>query len=172
MPDSDLPDRDLPDRDTPEDAPPDEDFGILLLLAYQGFTRALHEDLAAHGLSDLRHNDGYVFRALANGPRRIIDLANGLDVSKQAASQIVTDMESRGLVSRSPDPDDARAWHVQLTDLGERALRTARSFHARYESDLQARLGPRSGAALRAGLQSIIDAEIDPAERASLIRLP
>lgn len=162
----------MTDRDTPDDLPPEEDFGILLLLAYQGFTRALHEDLAAHGLSDLRHNDGYVFRALADGPRRIIDLAQGLDVSKQAASQIVTDMESRGLVSRSPAPEDARAWHVQLTSLGEQALRTARAFHARYESDLRARLGPRSSAALRAGLRSIIDAEIEPADRASLIRLP
>ena len=160
-------------RRTPTtDDRPEEDFGILLLLAYQGFTRALHEDLAAHGLTDLRHNDGYVFRALAAGPRRIVDLANGLGVSKQAAAQIVSDMEARGLVTRGVDPDDARAQRVELSTLGARALRTARAFHERYESDLRDRLGPRNGAALRGGLTAIIDAELDEEDRSSLIRMP
>lgn len=156
----------------PGDDRPDEDFGILLLLAYQGFVRALHEDLTAHGVGDLRHNDGYVFRALAAGPRRTVDLAKGLGVSKQAAAQIVADMESRGLVTRTPDPADGRAQQVQLSRRGAEALRSARSFHHRYEAELGERLGPRRATALRSGLTAIIDAELTEDDRASLIRMP
>ena len=43
------------------------DLGILLLLAYQGFVRALHRELDAHRLGPLKASDGYVFRALAEG---------------------------------------------------------------------------------------------------------
>jgi len=148
------------------------DLGILLLLAYQGFVRALHRDLAEHGLGPLRASDGYVFRALAEGPRRIVDLAQGLDVSKQAASQTVADMASRKLVRRRPDPEDGRATLIELTERGRKALETARRFHASYEAELVDRLGVRRSAALRAGLESIVDAELAPDERDGLIRLP
>ena len=156
--------------DQPNEA--EDDFGILLLLAYQGFTRALHRDLEAHGLDEIHRSDGYVFRALADGPRRIVDLAAGLDVSKQAASQIVADMEARKLIRRSPDPLDGRASQVALTKRGRTALDAAHDFHRRFEDDLIERLGSRKAAAVRAGLQAIIDAEIDPDERAGLIRMP
>ncbi len=163
--------------DTPElagateaDAP--TDLGILLLLAYQSFVRALHRELESHDLGPLRASDGYVFRALAEGPRRIVDLAHGLDVSKQAASQTVADLEARRLVRRRPDPDDGRAALVELTARGRKVLATARRFHASYEDGLIERLGVRRSTALRQALESIVDAELSPEERASLIRLP
>jgi DNA-binding MarR family transcriptional regulator len=149
-----------------------EDLGVLLLLAYQGFVRALHEHLAARGFETLRPSDGYVFRALADEPRRIVDLAHGLAVSKQAASQIVADMESRGLVRRRADPQDGRASRVELSPRGRDALEEARRFHAAYEARLETRLGVGPAAALRAGLESVVDAEIPREERAGLIRLP
>ncbi len=148
------------------------DLGILLLLAYQGFVRALHRELDEHGLGPLKASDGYVFRALADGPRRIVDLAHGLDVSKQAASQIVADMETRTLVRRRPDPDDGRAALVELTGRGRTVLETARRFHTSYEDDLSARLGSRRAAALREALEWIVDEELTPDERASLVRMP
>jgi DNA-binding MarR family transcriptional regulator len=150
----------------------DDDLGILLLLAYQSFVRALHRDLAEHGIESLRPSDGYVFRALAEEPRRIVDLADGLEVTKQAASQIVADMESRELVRRRPDPTDGRASLVELTARGRRALATARRFHSRFEADLADQLGPRRAATLRSCLESIVAAELEPDERAGLIRLP
>ncbi len=148
------------------------DLGILLLLAYQAFVRALHRELAEHGLGPLKTSDGYVFRALAEGPRRIVDLAHGLDVSKQAASQIVADLETRTLVRRRPDPDDGRAALVELTRRGRTVLETARRFHTSFEDDLAERLGSRRAAALRESLESIVDTELNPDERASLIRMP
>ena len=117
------------------------DLGVLLLLAYQGFVRALHRELESHGLGPLRTSDGYVFRALAEGPRRIVDLAHGLGVSKQAASQTVADMEARTLVRRRADPADGRATRVELTARGRKVLDTARQFHTTYEDELVERLG-------------------------------
>ena len=160
------------DPSSAEGAAPTNDLGIVLLLAYQSFVRALHRDLRQHGFDSLRPTDGYVFRALADGPRRIVDLAHGLEVTKQAASQIVGDMEARELVRRRPDPTDGRAALVELTAAGRRAFDTARRFHASFEDDLARRLGPRRSTTLRAGLESIVDAELGPDERAGLIRLP
>jgi len=160
-------------EETPDETPAEsEDLGILLLLAYQGFVRALHDDLAAHGFEHLRASDGYVFRALAEEPRRIVELAHGLAVSKQAASQIVADMEARNLVRRRPDPQDGRAALVELSPRGRRALESARRFHTGFEAELVTRLGVRRAATLRAALESIVDAELTPEERPGLIRLP
>ncbi|MHB1138694.1 MAG: MarR family winged helix-turn-helix transcriptional regulator [Microthrixaceae bacterium] len=162
----------MADSDAPHDVDAPEDLGILLLLAYQGFVRALHRELEDHGLGPLRSSDGYVIRALAGGPRRVAELARGLAVTKQAASQTVADMEDRGLLRRRPDPSDGRAALVQLTARGRRVLDVARNFHASYEEDLAERLGPRRAAALRAGLESVVAAELTPEERVELIRLP
>jgi DNA-binding MarR family transcriptional regulator len=118
------------------------DLGILLALAYQRFVEELREALADAGVDALGRSDGYVFRALADRPCTVSELAGRLEISKQGAAQIVDDMERRGLVVRRPDPDDRRARLVSLTDEGTRALREARAFHRAFERRLVAELGP------------------------------
>ena len=73
---------------------------------------------------------------------------------------------------RRPDPDDGRAALVELTRRGRSVLETARRFHTSYEEELTDRLGVRRTTALREALESIVDAELTPEERASLIRMP
>ncbi|WP_350274282.1 MarR family transcriptional regulator [Kribbella sp. HUAS MG21] len=117
------------------------DIGILLLLADQEFVRALREHTAAQGYDDQGRSDGFVLRTLHDGPTTISRLAERLEITKQGASQIVDDMERRGYVERRPDPSDARARLLQLTDRGQAALSAARRFHHAYERRLRARLG-------------------------------
>ena len=51
-----------------------------------------------------------MFRALDQQPLTVSELATRLGVTKQAAGQIVTDMEERSLVSRRPGRKPSRPW--------------------------------------------------------------
>ena len=117
------------------------DIGILLLLADQEFVRELRAHTAAQGYEDQGRSDGFVLRTLGAGPRTISGLAERLEITKQGAGQIVDDMERRGYVVRRPDPSDARAKLLHLTEQGEAALATARKFHQAYERRLRKRFG-------------------------------
>ena len=136
-------------------AQPRSDLGIVVLLAYQGFVRRLHEDMAEHGYDDLGRSDGVVFRMLHAGPRTVSDLAGRLEITKQGAAQIIEDMERRGYVVRRPDPADARARLVELSERGRGALAAARDFHRRFEQSLVRRHGREDVAAVRAVLATM-----------------
>lgn len=125
------------------------DLGILLALGYQEFVRQLHVDLAGHGYDDLGRSDGYVFRALAAGPLTTSALAARLAISKQGAGQIVDDMTRRGYLESRPDPGDARARLLVLSERGRGAFAAAREFHQRYERGLARRHGRAAVTTLR-----------------------
>jgi DNA-binding MarR family transcriptional regulator len=123
-----------------------------MTLAYQQFVGELHASLADSGFDDLGRSDGVVFRALAERRMSVSNLAELLDISKQGAAQIATDMERRGYLARRPDPDDRRAWLLELSERGTAALAAARAFHHRYERGLVRRSGTEAVAALRSAL--------------------
>jgi DNA-binding MarR family transcriptional regulator len=56
------------------------------------------------------------------GPRSVSDLATAERVRPQSMAQTVGELESDGLVKRSPDPDDGRRAIVALTAAGREAL--------------------------------------------------
>ena len=70
-------------------------------------------------------------------------LAERLEVAQQTASESVADLERRGYVARTPDPADARARLVALTDRGHGAIDGARRHRAALGAELSERLGPR-----------------------------
>ncbi len=132
------------------------DIGILLALAYQGFTDELRADLQARGFDDLGSAYGYVFRALANDALRLSDLAQQLRMSIQGAAKIVDEMCERGFVERVPDPADGRAKTLVLAARGKTALAAARRFHAKYERTLRATSSEREVDTLRRALELMI----------------
>ena len=70
-------------------------------------------------------------------------LAERLEVTQQAASKSVADLERRGYVARTPDPGDARARLVALTERGHGAIEGARRHRAALGAELREKLGPR-----------------------------
>lgn len=71
-----------------------------------------------HGLSfaELR-----LLRALAGAPAgglRPTELAVALELTPSGATRAVLPLQKRGIVSRRPDPDDARASRIALTPAG------------------------------------------------------
>lgn len=120
---------------------PGSDLGILVLIGYQSFVRQLHADMAAHGYDDLGRSDGVVMRVLKAQPRTVSVLAALLEITPQGAAQIIDDMERRGYVQRRPDPADARARLVELSERGRAAIGTAADFHRTFEAGLVGRHG-------------------------------
>lgn len=77
-------------------------------------------------------------RRLADeGPLRVTALAAAELVAQPTMTGIVGRLADEGLVERLPDPDDARALRVALTDAGRAALAHAREARAAV---LQARI--------------------------------
>jgi DNA-binding MarR family transcriptional regulator len=144
------------------------DFGILLGLAYQSFVDGLRATLYSSGFTDLGPAYGYVFRALDEEPLQTAHLAERLGMSDQGAAKIVTEMEARGYVERSPDPADGRAKRIRLTSRGGLALRTAREFHASFERQLRREHGAQKVDAVRRVLAHVVGGEPGDLERARL----
>jgi DNA-binding MarR family transcriptional regulator len=83
------------------------------------------------------------------GAQSVSDLATKERVRPQSMAQTVSDLESDGLVERSPDPDDGRRALVSLTDHGNDAL----------QADRRNRVG---------WLARAIDEDLSPEEQATL----
>ena len=62
-----------------------------------------------------------LMRIAETGPVRLTDLARELWLDLSVVSRKVRQLEDRGFVERAPDPDDARAARVTVTD-GGRAI--------------------------------------------------
>ncbi|WP_236720258.1 MarR family winged helix-turn-helix transcriptional regulator [Rathayibacter sp. VKM Ac-2630] len=64
---------------------------------------------------------------LSMGPMRLGELASQSRVSQPTMTKIVKNLVDSGWLARIADPDDARAWQIQLTDVGAAALAAWRS---------------------------------------------
>jgi DNA-binding MarR family transcriptional regulator len=135
----------------------DLDLPLASLFAGWAMADELQRRLAAEGMHDLRFADGVVFQHLVEGPRTIGSLAERLEISQQAASKAVADLERRGYVARAVDPDDARARRVALTKRGEAAIEGGRRHRAAIETELAARLGERRVASARRLLNDAVN---------------
>src|SRR4051812_49840821 len=103
------------------------DFAILVMGVARVVTDRLDVAVARAGVEDMRPSFGFVIRALAEQDRTLTELAELLAVTKQAAIKVVHDMEERGFVERTPDPDDRRAKVLRLTDKGRRGREGGRA---------------------------------------------
>jgi DNA-binding MarR family transcriptional regulator len=87
---------------------------------------------------------------------RITELARRLDISKQAVSQSVAELEEHGVVELLVDPKDARAKLVRFTSKGAQAIAHGLGVLAELELELEAQIGKRH---LRALHQALLAAE-------------
>lgn len=102
------------------------EFALLVSRTNAELARRLDRRLGAfHGLSFI---DFTVLNELArdpNGRLRRVDLAEKLGLTQSAVTRILLPLEKIGLVSRHPDPNDARVGYAALTKTGKTMLENA-----------------------------------------------
>jgi DNA-binding MarR family transcriptional regulator len=86
------------------------------------------------------------------GPTRITDLANVEAVTQPTMTTLITRLERDGLVTRSPDPGDARAVLAGITDEGRDRLSRMRAARAAVLDAALAELEPNERETLAAAL--------------------
>lgn len=102
------------------------EFALLVSRTNAELTRRFDRRLGAfHGLSFI---DFTVLNELARDPSgrlRRVDLAEKLGLTQSAVTRILLPLEKIGLVSRNPDPNDARVGYAALTKTGRTMLENA-----------------------------------------------
>ena len=102
------------------------EFCLRLTRAYATLIRRLDNALSSlHGLS---FSDFMILYYLGRAPEfrlRRVDLAERLGVTASGVTRSLLPMEKLGLVSRQPDPRDARVGYASLTDAGQQLLKYA-----------------------------------------------
>ena len=96
-----------------------------LLAATRALVDGVSAGVRARGFGDVRPAHGFAFTLLAGGGATITELAAHLGVTRQAAAQLVDELEAKGYVERRPHPHDARARLIMLTDKGWACTRAA-----------------------------------------------
>ena len=71
-----------------------------------------------------------------------IQIAGLLEVAKSRATVIIENLERKGLVQRSPDPNDARVKLINLTPAGQKKVREIEEFMFSLHQQLLGQIDP------------------------------
>ena len=90
---------------------------------------------------DLLPREYGVLYALSAAPDglRMSDMCDDVLLTQAGISRLVARLEKRGLVERTSDPDDARAFRIRMTAAGSDVQRRVGRAHARQVADAMTR---------------------------------
>jgi DNA-binding MarR family transcriptional regulator len=128
---------------------------ILLRDGRSAIEVAVRADLAKNGFGDITPTQSALLRNLGEDGSRPRELAAHADVTRQAITKLVDELEQLDLVRRDPDPDDGRGVIVRYTDRGRACLAIARKRMLALESDYAKRVGADRWADVRSTLETL-----------------
>lgn len=96
----------------------------------------------------------HITRHLSLRGDRLTDLAERAGMTKQSMAALVDQCEAWGLVTRAPDPLDARARRVCFTPVGLAWLEAFRAAVAQAEAEFRAEVGPDVATVVALGLEA------------------
>jgi DNA-binding MarR family transcriptional regulator len=127
----------------------------VLLLAAQ-LVEAVQEGVARRGFTDIRPAHGFAFARISAGDATTADLAGYLGVTKQAAAQLVHQLEERGYVTRQAHPADGRAALLTLTSSGVACTRAAEEAAGEAVEGWRTTLGAPQFRQLQRALRAVV----------------
>lgn len=125
---------------------------VLSLMAHDVEVPLALSNLAARAQVSAAHI--HITRHLARGGSRLTELAERAGMTKQAMGMLVDQCEAWGLVTRAPDPLDARARQVQFTADGLAWLEAFRRAVAQAEAEFRAGVGAEIATVVALGLEA------------------
>lgn len=127
----------------------------LLRAARSSYGDAIRARLAEADFDDMPRNGSFVLGGMANHGGSSGDLIRELNVSKQAASQLIDALVLRGYLDRKVNPQDRRRLTLELTERGRAAAATVRSAIEAVDAELAALITVEQQAGLLAGLRAL-----------------
>ena len=105
----------------------------LLAVTYRALVDELNSEMARRGYNDLRTAHSFAFQRLTPEGATGNELAEFLDITRQAASQMIDYLEQHRYVARRPHPRDKREKLIVLTEKGWACAHAAEEILARLE---------------------------------------
>jgi DNA-binding MarR family transcriptional regulator len=133
----------------------------LLLRATRSETNEMVRRIRDRGYPDLMVSYPALLANLDTEGTTITSLGAKAGVTRQAASQLISEIEARGYLERRPDPGDGRAVIVGRTARGERLLRDALEVVSELEGEYAAHLARGRFDSMKKSLATLLD-HIDP----------
>jgi DNA-binding MarR family transcriptional regulator len=115
----------------------------------------------ARGFTDVMPSYPTLLSNLDSEGTRLALLAARAGVSRQAAGQLLSEIEAKGYVERVDDPDDGRGVIIRFTAKGSRLLAAALASVQEIEEDYARRVGRTRLVAAKDTLAALLS-EIDP----------
>ncbi|HEX8760990.1 MAG TPA: MarR family transcriptional regulator [Pseudonocardiaceae bacterium] len=135
-----------------DDAPEELNIGLLLYIPYRALEDRVFQALAEAGYGDVTRAQARIFQRISVNGTRLTELAEAAQVTKQTAGFLVDQLERAGYVERTPDPSDARARLVRVTERGAAAIPIGAKVIAEIEAEWAAHIGMRRMDQLRDAL--------------------
>lgn len=123
--------------------------GAILRLVWQGVRDQIGRSIQKAGFTDVTAAHVSLFRYPGLDGLRPTELADELQVSKQAVNDLLRDLERRGYIKREVDPTDRRSRRIRLTARGVKLEDAIQSAARDAEVRLEHRLGERTFRSLR-----------------------
>jgi DNA-binding MarR family transcriptional regulator len=137
----------------------------LLLEAHRALASELTEDLEERGWPGVGPSHvALLLNVDRRSGTRLTELARRAHVTKQAIMVVADELEMRGLVRRTPDPEDGRAKVVRLTARGRTCAAECRRAVAAIEARVRRSLGGRRHDGLREALELLLGPEEEDEE--------
>ena len=125
---------------------------VLALMAHDADVPLALSNLAARAQVSAAHI--HITRHLARGGSRLTELAERAGMTKQAMGALVDQCEAWGLITREPDPLDARARRERFTADGLAWLDAFRRAVAQAEAEFKASVGTDVATVVMLGLEA------------------
>lgn len=124
-----------------------------LLRAVYWYADAMHLNMALQGQPRMSRAASFLLLNIAEGEHRAINIARNLGISRQAVSQMLTDLCNRGFLESREDPDNRRSRIVDFSPAFANQGAACAEIMSKLDSEVSRRVGSDDFKAMRHALE-------------------